>query len=94
MPFNSPATTGRYLSAWPPLQSRIRTPKHAYSEAWDEGSKALFERIIQDEERHADFLEAQLHSIKEMGTANSASSSEVAHTNETAGSQPWSLGER
>jgi bacterioferritin (cytochrome b1) len=23
--------------------------------------------MIQDEERHADFLEAQLHSIKEMG---------------------------
>lgn len=38
--------------------------------ARDEGSKALFERMIQDEERHADFLEAQLHSIKEMGIAN------------------------
>jgi len=36
-------------------------------EARDEGSKALFERMIQDEERHADFLEAQLHAIKEMG---------------------------
>lgn len=39
-------------------------------EARDEGSKTLFERMIQDEERHADFLEAQLHSIKEMGIAN------------------------
>jgi len=39
-------------------------------EASDEGSKALFERMIQDEERHADFLEAQLHSINEMGIAN------------------------
>lgn len=39
-------------------------------EAKDEGSKALFERMIGDEERHADFLEAQLHSIKEMGIAN------------------------
>ena len=39
-------------------------------EASDEGSKALFERMIQDEERHAGFLEAQLHSIKEMGIAN------------------------
>jgi bacterioferritin len=38
--------------------------------AKDEGSKALFERMIGDEERHADFLEAQLHSIKEMGLAN------------------------
>ena len=39
-------------------------------EAKDDGSRALFERIIQDEERHVDFLEAQLHSIKEMGIAN------------------------
>jgi bacterioferritin len=39
-------------------------------EAGDEGSKALFDRMIQDEERHADFLESQLHSIKEMGIAN------------------------
>ncbi len=40
------------------------------SEAGDEGSKALFDRMIQDEERHADFLEAQLHSIKELGLGN------------------------
>jgi len=39
-------------------------------EAGDDGSRALFERMIQDEERHSDFLEAQLHSIKEMGIAN------------------------
>ena len=38
--------------------------------ASDDGSKALFERMILDEERHADYLEAQLHSIKEMGIAN------------------------
>lgn len=38
-------------------------------EAKDEGSKGLFERMIGDEERHADFLEAQIHSIKEMGIA-------------------------
>jgi bacterioferritin len=36
----------------------------------DDGSKALFERMLKDEERHADFLESQLHSIKEMGIAN------------------------
>ncbi len=35
----------------------------------DAGSKDLFESMITDEERHADFLEAQLHSIKEMGIA-------------------------
>jgi bacterioferritin (cytochrome b1) len=26
--------------------------------------------MIKDEERHADYLESQLHSIKEMGIAN------------------------
>ena len=40
------------------------------TEARDDGSKSLFEGMIRDEERHADFLEAQLHSIKEMGVAN------------------------
>jgi bacterioferritin len=38
--------------------------------AADDGSRALFEKMIQDEERHVDFLEAQLHSIQEMGIAN------------------------
>ena len=49
---------------------------HEYNEAVkicvrakDQGSKMLFDRMIVDEERHADFLEAQLHSIKEMGIA-------------------------
>jgi bacterioferritin len=36
-------------------------------EGGDAGSKDLFERMIRDEESHADFLEAQLHSIREMG---------------------------
>jgi bacterioferritin len=35
----------------------------------DAGSKELFEQLIRDEERHADFLEAQLHSIEEIGVA-------------------------
>ena len=39
-------------------------------EVKDDGSRALFERMIKDEERHVDYLEAQLHSIKEMGIAN------------------------
>jgi bacterioferritin len=38
--------------------------------AADEGSRALFEHMIKDEERHADYLETQLHSIEEMGIAN------------------------
>ena len=36
-------------------------------DAGDAGSKDLFETLLGDEEKHADFLEAQLHSIKEMG---------------------------
>ena len=47
---------------------------HQYNEAakaclaaGDDGSKLLFEHMIQDEERHVDFLEAQLHAIHEMG---------------------------
>jgi len=38
--------------------------------AGDSGSKALFDSMIRDEERHADFLEAQLSAIKEMSIAN------------------------
>jgi len=37
------------------------------AEVNDDGSRSLFEGMIKDEERHADFLESQLHSIKEMG---------------------------
>ncbi|MFB3916201.1 MAG: bacterioferritin [Terriglobales bacterium] len=39
-------------------------------EVKDDGSREIFEKLIQDEENHADFLQAQLHSIKEMGIAN------------------------
>ena len=37
------------------------------AEASDNGSGDLFKRLLKDEEGHADFLDAQLHSIKEMG---------------------------
>ena len=37
------------------------------TEAGDAGSKELFESLLHDEERHADFLESQLHAIKELG---------------------------
>jgi bacterioferritin len=40
------------------------------AEVKDDGTRAQFERMIKDEERHVDYLEAQLHSIKEMGIAN------------------------
>ena len=33
----------------------------------DAGTKDLFERLLHDEERHADYLEAQLTAIKQMG---------------------------
>jgi hypothetical protein len=37
------------------------------AEAGDNGSGDLFQRMLKDEEGHADFLDAQLHSITEMG---------------------------
>jgi bacterioferritin len=40
------------------------------SEAKDDGSRELFKRLIEDEERHVEYLEAQLHSTKEMGIGN------------------------
>ena len=33
----------------------------------DNASRELFERLLKDEEEHVDWLEAQLHQIKEMG---------------------------
>jgi len=36
-------------------------------EAGDNGSKELFDRLLADEEKHADFLDAQLNAIKQMG---------------------------
>lgn len=35
----------------------------------DNASRDLFDRFIKDEERHVDFLEAQLHIIEEVGLA-------------------------
>ena len=36
-------------------------------DAGDDTSRELFSRLLKDEEEHVDFLEAQLHQIKEMG---------------------------
>lgn len=36
----------------------------------DNGSRELFERMIKDEEGHVDYLEAQIHSIGDMGMDN------------------------
>jgi bacterioferritin len=38
--------------------------------AGDNGSRDLLEQILTDEEEHIDWLEGQLHSIKEMGIEN------------------------
>jgi bacterioferritin len=36
-------------------------------EGGDNATRELFERLLKDEEEHVDFLEAQLHQIKELG---------------------------
>ena len=40
------------------------------AEEGDNTSRDLFEKLLGDEERHIDFLEAQLHLIKEIGLQN------------------------
>lgn len=39
-------------------------------EVGDNGSREVFESLLKDEETHADFLEAQLTSIEQMGIQN------------------------
>ncbi|MBK9167096.1 MAG: bacterioferritin [Bryobacterales bacterium] len=51
------------MDAIPRLNAAIRTAV----EVGDNGSRQLFERILVDEEKHADWLEAQLHMIEEIG---------------------------
>ena len=36
-------------------------------DAGDDQSRELFSKLLKDEEEHVDWLEAQLHQIKEMG---------------------------
>jgi len=54
------------LEAIPRLNEAIKTA----TEAKDGGSRELFEKILVDEEHHVDWLEAQLHMIKEIGIEN------------------------
>jgi bacterioferritin len=54
------------LEAIPRLNAAIK----AATEAGDNGSRELFEKILVDEEHHVDFLEAQLHMIQELGYEN------------------------
>jgi bacterioferritin len=39
----------------------------AARDAGDDTSRDLFSRLLKDEEQHVDWLEAQLHQIKEIG---------------------------
>ena len=47
--------------------ARLNKAVKASVDAADNGSRELFESILKDEEHHVDYLEAQLHVIKEMG---------------------------
>ncbi|MBI5085676.1 MAG: bacterioferritin [Candidatus Solibacter usitatus] len=49
---------------------RLNKAINAAVAAGDNGSRDLFEQILKDEEHHVDYLEAQLHMIKEMGYEN------------------------
>lgn len=49
---------------------RLNRAINAAVEAGDNGSRDLFAKILNDEEHHVDFLEAQLHMIQEVGIDN------------------------
>ena len=49
---------------------RLNAGVKTCTEVGDNGSKMLLEEILSDEEHHIDWLEAQLHSISEMGIKN------------------------
>ena len=54
------------LEALPRLNDAIKVA----TEVADNGSRDLFEKILVDEEEHVDWLEAQLHIIREIGLEN------------------------
>jgi len=54
------------MDAVPRLNAAIK----AAVAAGDNASRELFERILIDEEHHIDYLEGQLHAIKEIGLNN------------------------
>jgi len=49
---------------------RLNTAVKVATEVGDNGSRELFEKILVDEEHHVDWLEAQLHMIREVGIEN------------------------
>jgi bacterioferritin len=54
------------LEAVPRLNDAVKVA----TEVGDNGSRDLFEKILVDEEEHVDWLEAQLHLIREIGYEN------------------------
>ena len=50
--------------------ARLNRGIAACREKGDNGSRELLEGILKDEEKHIDWIEAQLHQIKEMGYEN------------------------
>jgi bacterioferritin len=54
------------LEAVPRLREAIKVAE----DLRDQGSRELFTAILVDEEHHIDYLEGQLHAIKEMGIEN------------------------
>lgn len=54
------------LEAVPRLNAAIKTSV----DVGDNASRELFEKILTDEEHHIDWLEAQLHMIREVGLDN------------------------
>jgi len=49
---------------------RLNAGVKTCTELGDNGSRMLLDEILEDEEEHIDWLEAQLHSISEMGLPN------------------------
>jgi bacterioferritin len=64
------------LEAVPRLNEGIKVA----TEKGDNGSRALFEKILLDEEHHIDWLEGQLQMIEEMGLGNYLSQQMGGHT--------------
>ena len=46
---------------------RAKMPRETARQHGDNASRELFERLLRDEEKHVDWLEAQLHQIAEIG---------------------------
>jgi bacterioferritin len=50
--------------------ARLNTGVELCRSKGDNGSRALLEKLLRDEEEHVDWLEAQLQQIKDMGVQN------------------------